>query len=508
MITAYPLLAAALAFEPASFSLPLEAQHIGEVSAGPDQVVTYAYFVSGGEYGVIDTDGRTVSVNTPPAGTAHYEAQLMQLPPPWGTVVACNDRDTGHIDVCTTGETILAGQRVQRTEDVNGDGYDDIFTTDALFVHDGTTWQEHPHPELHDTWLPQPLGDVDDDGMAEMWVPQYTEVVWRGYYYEYRAMQLHIHRFEGSGFAPEPTWTLDIDGIVIDALALQLDDDPERELLLAVASEVTDLDNIVNLVTLVTVDLGEAPVFTELDFVVVFDRWPEIGWADPLHAIGDINGDGYEDAVVEGITADYYGTGDPTFLRVLGSSNGWNVLEPLVPLPVDEAFGRGHAYDTTTVDLNGDGRLDIVSVRENEHGSEYPATVQVWFAPWLEADPVLPHTGDTGATGDTSLPSTSAMGDTGRGATADPPGHASAKEGSCGCQASPTTTLWSFLARRRRGATSTASGSACPPAAARVQRATRALLVDYPVCNQAAAVSHGADTTDWDSAEVEHGLNH
>lgn len=477
-------------FAPATDAFPLEYRVWRSATVRSDELAL-GVLLADGRRGLlaVDLSSGAASEVGPSVGENWYLPLSANLAT--GPRYLCKVGDTVFDIVdCETQEIVVGEDLVLRLEDADGDGYDDILGYDALYLFDGTDWVEAPYPPLFNGG-PNPVGDIDADGRADLWTMEITDTVWMGYFYDFRAMRMRVHRATGQGYDADPYWSIDLDGIVVDALAVQGDADPQMEVLVAYTDHIDSLGSPITSARLGLIDLVDGqPQWTELDGTTLYQPipWPPADRPSVLRPIGDIDGDGTDEALAIGGPLLKKGPGeDNAWLRIVGASTGWSTSEPLLGFEVGLTYGDFTADTyTLTHDVDGDGRLDIIALWENDEPDEdTPITsVQVWYAPWLEADPVLPHTGDTGTTGDTSLPSTSATGDTGRGATADLPGHASAKEGSCGCQAAPTTTLWSLLARRRRGATPTASGSACPPTAAWVQRATRALLVDYPVCHR------------------------
>lgn len=120
-----------------------------------------------------------------------------------------------------------------------------------------------------------------------------------------------------------------------------------------------------------TTDLGNSPVSVDhLPYGVhTFTPWPEPAWfPDPLHPIGDVDGDGLDDALIAGELSGLYDrpASERYLLRIAGSSAGWSLDEPLVGLPFDDTYGAFDEAFTTTSDVDGDGRLDVISVRELE----------------------------------------------------------------------------------------------------------------------------------------------
>ncbi len=379
-----------------------------------------------------------------------------------GPTYLCAAWDTYAMINCVTREVLIPGDQLLRTEDADGDGHDDILGYGGLYLHDGTSWGHHSYPPLFDSVAPGALGDVDGDGRADLWTMEYTEAVWLGYFYDFRSMRMRIHRANGEGYDLEPAWEFELDGIVIDAVALQADDDPERELLLAVAPETDSLGSPLRYVTLAFVDLSDPATVTAIDGPGIFVGGR--GWPDPgsrptiIDPVGDIDGDGSEDALVTGFLSlsEYTRTADTNYrLRVVSGAYGWHIEAPILGLPYDESFGLVHDEHTFTHDVDGDGRLDIVSARDNGDHGTYPTTVQIWYAPWLEPDPQPPHTGDTATSADTGHTSDTAV-PAGTASTADtgPVRHAqidTAPDGGCGCRTSGTLTPWTLIARRRAG---------------------------------------------------------
>ena len=451
------LVAGALAFQPATEVVPLDQEargfwvHDGSmyIHFGDDDTLN-SYDVTTWEPYVLYGEG-TYSPT--------YAGDLGRF----GDGPFCGDGlDTVH---CLTRALVLENDWVVTPTDIDGDGAVDLVGAYRYHMDRGDSLESFEYPTIATTpSRPYPVGDIDGDGATDLVLLTFTEPQWWGFFYSYLSSSLSLHRGTPAGYASEPTWVIDVGGPVEDLVDIQADTDPERELVLAVGDEVDEADYGPSTLQLATLDpTGPEPTLWRSEQVYYPWGFLPSDQVATLHPIGDVDGDGAEEVLlVSGVPPEHTSTEDTLdIFRVLTSANGWDLYEPLVALIPSE--GPDCSFENVrviTADVNEDGRLDIVSARANHNRCgagvaeppEVPGTLQVWYAPWLEADPVLPHTGDTGATGHTGIPSTSDTGDTGTDATADPQGHDTPDEGGCGCQASPTTTLWSFIARRRAAA--------------------------------------------------------
>jgi len=358
--------------------------------------------------------------------------------------------------------------------DINGDGYRDFVgiastSTDftyATFFSDGATGFTYGEPVRHLYAEPLrmlPVADLDADQHDEILYSEYTEPFFLGYFTQYYGSRLLLHRGTPEGLAAEPAWALDVDLVVLQAITLQMDDDPQREILTIATENVNDITDVFNYVNLVVIDFDEQgqPFATDLGPIKAYN-FSDV--EQRLLPIGDLDGDGVDEVLL--VAAPY--DGRQYVASILARSTGW--LEPiqiLWPTPEQGIYGQAAFYgaDVTTGDLNGDGRLDVAMTRLNYPEDALGGTVQIWWAPFLAPDenPIEPIPYDPAACG--ALPAEPAEDPTtGHTGTPEPEPlpepepkptrRKPAQTQACGCQQQPFHAAWAFVlafAWRRRG---------------------------------------------------------
>ena len=334
--------------------------------------------------------------------------------------------------------------------DVDNDGFDDLIGYEALHLYRDDGYHSVPYPPPTVDALvstEHPIADLTGDGRADLLRSYYTGEEFMGYFYNFHAGIIALHPGGADGFG-DAAWELQLHKPLIDALPLQLDADPQLELIGLVASSLDSISSELGQVALVRIDFdshGEPEQVTEepwLQNVTMFCTtfcWPT------LHAVGDVDGDSFDDVL---LAISHLRTPiESSALHILTGTNGFDLAAPLLRLQeTTERMEGVNRKQALTADLNGDGLLDVVMSRDNED-FDGSSTLQVWFAPFLEP-PTPTTTPDTTDTG-TAAPT----GDTSRSSPPQPPNGANDGRG-CSCNTSPVSLSWLafalpwFLARR------------------------------------------------------------
>ncbi len=322
----------------------------------------------------------------------------------------------------------------QGVPDVDGDGYDDLIGQDALHLYRDSGYErvEYPPPNVEALdGRRVPVADLTGDGRSDLIASYYVDEQFFGYFYNFDAGVIELHPGESGGYG-EPLWRIELDQPLFEALPLQLDDDPQLELLGLIADGFSTLGPDFRSVYVARFDFDETG---QLDQQIVYDELPDAvpfchGSCEPrMEPMGDVDGDGYDDVLV---AISYQETKQETSaLHILTGANGFDLTRPLLRLrETTEQLGPVGMKHVLTSDLNGDGRLDVVLARDNGRDLD-SSTIQVWFAPFLEADDPPADTGRA------VPPATAASGPSKKRGSND--------EG-CGCQGVPAPAAWLVLA--------------------------------------------------------------
>lgn len=369
-----------------------------------------------------------------------------------------NAPDQGRLG-CARGDTIERESGVLIVQDsmhftdvdIDGDGVNDLMGRDMTHLYTPSGYLTFPYPEpVLDSRLSfrVPIADVTGDGKADLIHAHATDEVSFGYFYGFDSGLIALHPGGASGFG-EAAWTLELEAPLYEAITLQLDDDPQLEILGLLGSSISTISWDAGLVQIVRIDISETgePSVVTYPPIEGGDTLCGSGCPAQLEAIGDIDGDGHEEVLLALSTAvDGVWAG---VLRILTPSNGFDVQAPLANLQLTpEQLGDPPGYDdlqVLTSDLNGDGRLDVAMARRNDpfafgQEPEFESTVQVWYAPWLAPDAEPEDTGaasPTGATGST--------GDTAASPGPRSPGPGGEEPSGCGCSSTAAPAAWGGL---------------------------------------------------------------
>ena len=257
-------------------------------------------------------------------------------------------------------------------------------------------------------------------------------------------------------------WELELDEPLFAAIALQLDDDPQLELVGLTGAGMQGYSLWPSAVFPVRVDFAADGTRESTTQYGAFGRATSLcglRCLGQLHPIGDVDGDGYDDVLLALVDPDLEPI-ETAFFHILTGANDFDLSQPLARLEMDlTGDPESDPIQVHTADMNGDGLLDVAAVWTNEwqNDVERSATLQVWFAPFVDPPGPTATTGDTGQATDTAPPVDTAD-------TAPPTTPPSAKpkrgnpKGGCGCTvaASPAAAwllplmLALSLHRRRR----------------------------------------------------------
>jgi hypothetical protein len=277
------------------------------------------------------------------------------------------------------------------------------------------------------------VADLTGDGRSDLIASYFVDEEFFGYFYNFEGGVIELHPGQSGGYG-EPLWRIELDQPLFEALPLQLDDDPQLELLGLIADGFSTLSPDFRSVYVVRLDFDETGQFAEQ---IVYDELPNANvfcnlLCEPrLEHIGDVDGDGHDDVL---LAIFYQETEQETSaLHILTGANGFDLTRPLLRLrETSEQLGPVERKQVLTSDLNGDGRLDVAMARDN--GRELDSsTIQVWFAPFLEPDPTLT---DTAA----ATPADSSS------STAAPSKSRKSGDQGCGCQGVPSPGPWLAMA--------------------------------------------------------------
>lgn len=347
---------------------------------------------------------------------------------------------------------------LRHAPDIDGDGRTDLTTSSQYILTHAAGAVAYPLPGDvgGDLFLDRgvPLPDVTGDGFGDLLSGPYTDGFWLGYLYAHAGTHLGLYPGGPDGYATTPLWAFDLSSALMDAIALQTDDDPELEIM---ALGHINYDYEVDSGTLPTVhildDLTGTP--TETSFGLAHSRG---GPGSQLFNVGDLDGDGRDDVLVTTAGAFFFDPTEEHFdLILLGSTVDYDPLQALQTFAL-EGGDTGYGFALEVVDVTDDGELDIVV--------GFNGAINVFHGPLFEA-PLPADTADTASPTDTATTVTFTEPTSGTTATtpsptdttdptpvADPSGDTPPQ--GCGCHAAPFPSslalgLWLLpLAWRRR----------------------------------------------------------
>jgi len=421
--------------------------------------------------GVLDLDltGGTVAYNVPHERSIR---RLVSAPAgllaaaPSGTVVAVassNDDNSYFLEDYLTGERLADLERnwlLRMAPDINGDGRVDFVTDRQVVLTHQAGAEVMPVPGLEEEryyFVAYPLADVTGDGLGDLLAGYHstTPAAFVPTYPRFWSTALGLYPGTPDGYATTPLWVVDTPTPMFDAVALQLDADPELEIM-GLGNGYVDYALYQN-EEAITIDVVQGtPVVDAFD---VHSGWfPE---RSKLVNMGDVDLDGLDDVLM---TSWDFTTEE--HMKLLGSSTGYDPDTPLARFGGTTDYLEYGTFDV--FDIDSDGHIDLVM--------GHPFSFEVFYGPLYEppapvttGDTGTPtptaHTGSTtatgptGATAHTGTPATTPTGteptpvDTGMtptsGGTGKPPS-------SCGCQAPAPAGGWlaglflpAVLVRRR-----------------------------------------------------------
>ena len=384
-----------------------------------------------------------------------------------GTIVAGAVRDDASTFIFDylTGASIAEIERywsfLRPAPDIDGDGRVDFVTDRQVVLTHQAGAEVMPVPGLEEEryyFVAYPLADVTGDGLGDLLAGYHstTPAAFVPTYPRFWSTALGLYPGTPDGYATTPLWVVDTPTPMFDAVALQLDADPELEIM-GLGNGYVDYALYQN-EEAITIDVVQGtPVVDAFD---VHSGWfPE---RSKLVNMGDVDLDGLDDVLM---TSWDFTTEE--HMKLLGSSTGYDPDTPLARFGGTTDYLEYGTFDV--FDIDSDGHIDLIM------GHAY--AFELFYGPLYEApEPVATGdtgtpaptadtgsttaTGPTGATAHTGTPATTPTGteptpvDTGTtpptsGGTGKPPS-------SCGCQAPAPAGGWlaglflpAVLVRRR-----------------------------------------------------------
>jgi hypothetical protein len=270
-------LAPALAFEPETTWSHLDQTRLAPWGRLSNE--QSALFVPTEDYRLITQDVMSLSApSTVPSESDEYCGHAQSVPFGNATDLLCSIPPEG---ILTWRDRALVAEDtwlIHGLPDVDGDGYPDLMGHDALHLYRTSGYQrvDYPPPTVEALdGRRVPVADITGDGRSDLIASYFVEERFLGYFYRFDAGVIELHPGESRGYG-EPTWRIELDLPLFEALPLQLDNDPQLELLGLIADGFSTIGNDFYSVPIVRFDFDEAgqpvehTVYDELPDAVLF----------------------------------------------------------------------------------------------------------------------------------------------------------------------------------------------------------------------------------------------